>query len=70
MRCDIWTSERCDVFLGVLHLEKVTYASEGEAKIVSLWGTPAQIEKAVAVLKCGRFARKTIVSRIWARRPS
>jgi type II secretory pathway component GspD/PulD (secretin) len=39
------------VFLGVLHLGKVTYASRGEAKIVSLWGTPAQIERAAAVLK-------------------
>ncbi len=43
--------ERCDVFLRALHLGQVTCASEGEAKIVSLWGTPAQIEKAVAVLK-------------------
>ena len=39
------------MFLGVLHLEKVTYAPQGAAKIVSLWGTPAQIERAAAVLK-------------------
>ena len=42
--------ERCDVFLSPLHLEKVAYTSNGESKMVSLWGTPVQIEKAVAVL--------------------
>jgi len=44
-------SQRCGLFLGVLHLGKVTYAAEGKATIVSLGGTPAQIERAAAVLK-------------------
>ncbi len=42
--------EHCDVFLRALDLGKATCASEGGAKTVSLWGTPAQVEKAVTVL--------------------
>jgi len=41
---------RSDMFLGALALEKVAYTSTAEGKIVSLWGTPAQVARAVAVL--------------------
>ncbi len=56
--------QRCGVFLGVLNLEKTTSTSQGQAKIVSLWGTPAQVERAAAVLKVVDSAQEYCVENL------